>query len=152
VVADAGYRAPVNLKDELAKIVNVCHRTLFTTTSGRLGGGMKGMPVVLLTTTGRTTGKQRSTMLTAPVIDGDTVVLVGSNGGDDREPAWTRNLRANPEVDLTRDGRTAVMTARVASADERAALWPRVTAAYKGYGDYQQRTSREIPLVILTPR
>jgi deazaflavin-dependent oxidoreductase (nitroreductase family) len=139
-------------KDEIAKVVNTLHRSLFTATSGRVGGRVAGMPALILTTTGRTSGKRRATMLTAPIVDGDTVVLIASYGGDDREPQWARNLRANPDVDITMGGRTRPMRARIASSDERAALWPRVTAAYKGYAGYQTRTEREIPVVILEPR
>ena len=109
------------------------------------------MPVVQLNTVGRKSGKKRTTMLTSPVQDGDRVVLVASYGGDDRNPSWFLNLRDNPEVELTMHGRTRPMKARVATADEKAELWPRVVAAHKGYGQYQTRTEREIPLVILEP-
>jgi deazaflavin-dependent oxidoreductase (nitroreductase family) len=110
------------------------------------------MPVVDLHTTGRKSGLPRSTMLTAPVIDGDRVVLVASKGGDDRDPDWYRNLMAHPEVELTMGSRRRPMLARQASAAEKAELWPRVVAAYQGYGGYQRRTERDIPLVILEPR
>jgi deazaflavin-dependent oxidoreductase (nitroreductase family) len=142
----------VNVKDEIAKAVNVLHRNLFTATKGRVGGRVMGMPALVLTMTGRKSGAPRSTMLTAPIVDGDTIVLVGSYGGDDREPQWVGNVRAHPDVDVTMDGAVRPMSARIATADERAELWPRVTAAYKGYAGYQTKTEREIPLVILTPR
>jgi deazaflavin-dependent oxidoreductase (nitroreductase family) len=142
----------VNMKDEIAKAVNVVHRNLFTATKGRLGGRIMGMPALLLTTTGRKSGATRSTMLTAPIVEGDRVVLVGSYGGDDREPLWVGNVRANPNVALTMNGAVRPMTARIATADERADLWPLVTSAYKGYAGYQTKTTREIPLVILEPR
>lgn len=142
----------MNVKDELSKGVNLLHRSLFEVSKGRVGGRIMGMPVLVLRTTGRKTGKQRATMLTTPVRDGDTIVLVGSNGGDDREPMWVRNLRADPKVEVTIDGATRPMQARVASSDERAPLWPRVTSSYAGYAGYQKNTDREIPLVILEPR
>ena len=142
----------MNLKDEAGKVVNVIHQAVVRTTGGRVLGTVMGMPAVILHTTGRKTGKERTSMLTAPIIEGNTVVLVASWGGDDRHPLWYRNLEANPDVQLTRDGATRPMRARTASADERAALWPRVVAAYKGYGGYQTKTDREIPLVILEPR
>ena len=142
----------MNLKDEAGKVVNVIHRTLVRATGGRLGGRIVGMPVVILHTTGRKTGKPRETMLTTPVVDGDTVVLVASWGGDARHPLWYRNLEANPDVELERDGKRRPMRARTASPEERAELWPRVVERYKGYGGYQERTDREIPLVILEPR
>jgi deazaflavin-dependent oxidoreductase (nitroreductase family) len=79
------------------------------------------------------------------------VVLVASYGGDDRHPSWYLNLRDNPEVELTLEGQTRTMKARTASPEEKAELWPRVVAAHKGYAQYQTRTDREIPLVILEP-
>ena len=91
-------------------------------------------------------------MLTSPVQEGDTVVIVASYGGDNRHPTWFLNLRANPDVEVTMKGRTRKMKARVASAEERAELWPRVTEKYRGYASYQTRTDREIPLVLLEPR
>ena len=142
----------MNLKDEAGKVVNVIHRTLVRATGGRLGGRIVGMPVVILHTTGRKTGKPRETMLTTPVVDGDTVVLVASWGGDARHPLWYRNLEANPDVEIELDGTRRPMRARTASPEERAELWPRVVERYKGYGGYQERTEREIPLVILEPR
>jgi len=105
-----------------------------------------------LHTVGRKSGKPRSTMLTAPVIDGDRVVLVASKGGDDRDPDWYRNLLAHPGIELTMAGRRRPMRARPASPAEKAELWPRVVAAYQGYGGYQRRTDRDIPLVICEPR
>jgi deazaflavin-dependent oxidoreductase (nitroreductase family) len=141
----------VRLKDFTARRVNDLHRTVFRLSNGRIANRGMGMPVVMLTTTGRKTGKQRTSMLTSPVQDGDRYVLVASNGGDDRDPAWLLNLRANPTVEATIDGTTRAMTARVASSDEKAELWPRVVAKYKGYANYQTRTDRDIPLVILTP-
>jgi deazaflavin-dependent oxidoreductase (nitroreductase family) len=141
----------VNLKDEAAKVVNLLHRTLFDASDGRVGGRIMGMPALVLHTTGRTSGQPRTTMLTAPIVEDDRIVLVGSYGGDEREPMWTRNVRANGDVEITMDGATKPMRARIASAEERAELWPRVTSTYKGYADYQTKTTREIPLVILEP-
>ena len=142
----------MNTKDEIAKVVNTLHRSMFKATSGRIGGRLMGMPALILHTTGRKSGLPRSTMLTAPIVEAGRVVLVGSYGGDDREPAWTGNVRANPEVEITMGGSTKPMTAHIATADERATLWPRVTSAYKGYAGYQTKTEREIPLIILEPR
>jgi deazaflavin-dependent oxidoreductase (nitroreductase family) len=110
------------------------------------------MPVVELHTTGRTSGRARSTVLTAPVTDGGRVVLVASKGGDDRDPDWYRNLIAGPDIELTIGGQRQPMRARPASAAERAELWPRVVAAHAGYASYQRRTRRDIPLVICEPR
>ncbi|MCU1492704.1 MAG: nitroreductase family deazaflavin-dependent oxidoreductase [Acidimicrobiaceae bacterium] len=115
-------------------------------------GSAFGMPVVELHTVGRRSGQPRSTMLTAPIVDGDRVVLVASKGGDDRDPDWYRNLVACPQIELTMAGRRRPMSARRASDDEKTELWPLVVAAYDGYGRYQHRTARDIPLVICEPR
>ncbi|MFP5299568.1 MAG: nitroreductase/quinone reductase family protein, partial [Actinomycetota bacterium] len=72
--------------------------------------------------------------------------------GDDRDPSWYRNLLAEPGVEVTRGGRREPMTARPARPDERARLWPTIVATYGGYRRYQERTAREIPLAVLTPR
>ena len=138
-------------KDLMARAVNVLHKGILKSTGGRVGGNGFGMPVVILTTTGRKSGKERSTMLTSPVQEGERVVLVASYGGDDRNPAWFLNLRDNPDVQLEMNGKKRLMTAHVASAEEKAELWPKVTSAYKGYAQYQTRTDRDIPLVILDP-
>ena len=107
------------------------------------------MPVLLLTTTGRRSGKARATPLTY-LRDGADVVVIASNGGADRPPDWWLNLQHNPRavVQLGRDRST--VTARTASADERARLWPVITTSYAGYTRYQQKTTRQIPVVLLT--
>ena len=90
-------------------------------------------------------------MLTSPVHDEHRVVLVASKGGDDRDPQWYRNLTANPDVEVTIDGSTRKIRARTASPEEKAALWPEIVAAYKGYDGYQKRAHRDIPVVICEP-
>jgi deazaflavin-dependent oxidoreductase (nitroreductase family) len=142
----------VNAKDEAAKLVTGLHHAILRVSRGRVLGRIMGMPTVVLETTGRKSGQTRRTMLTAPVVDGDTVVLVASYGGDDRHPAWYLNLTANPDVTVELAGRRREMRARTATAEEKAALWPRITKAYKGYAGYQRRTDRDIPVVLLTPR
>jgi deazaflavin-dependent oxidoreductase (nitroreductase family) len=127
------------------------HKAVFRATNGRVANRGFGMPVVILATTGRKSGKRRETMLTSPVQDGDRIVLVASYGGDDRHPTWFLNLRDKPEVELTMGGKTRAMRARVATSNEKAELWPRVVEAYKGYAGYQKRTDRDIPLVIVEP-
>ncbi|HEU5151191.1 MAG TPA: nitroreductase family deazaflavin-dependent oxidoreductase [Iamia sp.] len=140
------------LTDLGMKGMNVSHRAVLKVSGGRLLTAPFGMPTVELHTTGRKTGQRRSTLLTAPVREDGRVVLVASKGGDDRDPLWYRNLVADPEVELTIDGVTTPMRARTATPEERAELWPRITAAYKGYAGYQKRTTREIPVVICEPR
>ena len=133
------------------KAANAVHKTIRTLSGGRLGNSLGRMPVVELHTIGRRSGKRRSVMLTAPVRDGARVVLVASKGGDDRHPDWYRNLVAHPEVEVTIDGKTVPMVARTASDEEKAELWPRIVAVYKGYAGYQSRTDRDIPVVICDP-
>ncbi len=138
--------------DLVLKTMNTIHRGVTKLTFGRAGWSFGNMPVVELTTTGRKSGQQRSVMLTSPIQEGDTMVVVASKGGDDQHPAWFLNLQADQNVHVaTKDGVKRAMVARVASADERARLWPQVTAAYKGYAGYQTKTVREIPLVLLDP-
>jgi len=140
-----------NAKDMMMRVVTGFHKAVFRASNGRLANRGNGMPVLQLTTTERKSGKRRTTMLTSPVQDGDRMVIVASNGGDDRHTSWFLNLREDPKVEVTMDGRTRPMRARVASPEEKAELWPRVVAAHGGYAQYQTRTDRDIPLVILEP-
>ena len=107
------------------------------------------LPVLVLTTKGRRSGKPRTVPLTY-FEDGGNLVLVASYGGRPHDPAWFVNLEAEPDVEVKIGGERRRMTARRATPDERARLWPTVVAGYAGYGDYQAKTSREIPLVILS--
>jgi deazaflavin-dependent oxidoreductase (nitroreductase family) len=141
----------MTVKDHLFRTVTAVHRGIFAATNGRVTGRGMGMPVLILTTTGRTTGQLRQTMLTTPLEIDDTITLVASFGGDDREPAWCKNLRANPDVEVTMRGKKRQMRARVADAAERADLWPRITSAHANYAGYQRKTDREIPVVVLEP-
>jgi deazaflavin-dependent oxidoreductase (nitroreductase family) len=127
------------------------HAAIFTATGGRVLGRAGGMPVLMLTTTGRKSGKKQTCMLTSPVQLGDAPVLVASYGGSDRHPAWFLNLRENPLVEVVTSSGSGPMRARIASPEEKRELWPRVTATYRNYAGYQERTSRDIPLVILEP-
>jgi len=138
--------------DRFLKMMNAVHRAALKVSGGRLGWTASNMPVVELTTTGRKTGRRHAVMLTSPIRDGDALVVVASRGGDDRSPAWYLNLVANPEVDVAVQGKPPVpMLARVATDDQRARLWPLVTVDHRNYADYQKRTEREIPLVLLRP-
>jgi len=128
------------------------HRTLLKVTGGKFGWEAQRMPVLELTTTGRKSGQPRSVMLTSPLQEGDTIVVVASRGGDDTHPAWFLNLRDNPDVQVAYKGAPKKpMHARVANAEERARMWPLVTADHKNYANYQTKTTREIPLVLLEP-
>ena len=142
----------MNAKDRVGIFVNTIHRNVFLATNGRVFGKLMGMPAVMLTTTGRKTGKKRQSMLTTPIHDDEKIVLVASWGGDDRHPKWYLNLRDNPDVEVVVGGKKRDMRAHIATPEEKAELWPQVVAKYKGYGQYQTKTTREIPLVILSPR
>lgn len=128
------------------------HRTLLTLTGGRWPKNLAGMPTLELHAIGRTSGEKRSTLLTAPILEDDQVVLVASKGGHSEHPQWYKNLVANPEVELTIDDETKPYTARTATGEERSALWSRITSEFKNYADYQSSTDREIPVVVCEPR
>jgi deazaflavin-dependent oxidoreductase (nitroreductase family) len=139
-------------KDFGFKVMNAVHRTILKISGGRLGWDVQHMPVLELTTTGRKSGRPHSVMLTSPVQDGTTLVVVASRGGAEQSPAWFLNLRDNPEVEVALQGAAKQrMRARIADPEERARLWPRVVADHTNYAGYQTKTSREIPLVLLEP-
>jgi deazaflavin-dependent oxidoreductase (nitroreductase family) len=138
-------------KDAFFKVGTGIHRAIFNISKGRIFGRAFGMPLIELVTIGRRSGKARATMLSVPIIDGDSLVLVASFGGDDRHPAWYLNLRSNPEVRVTIAGLTRTMIARIATEEERAELWPQIISVFDGYARYQKRTERPIPVIILEP-
>ncbi|MDE0928623.1 MAG: nitroreductase/quinone reductase family protein [Acidimicrobiales bacterium] len=132
--------------------MNTVHRSYLKLSGGRKGWVMAGMPVLKLTTIGRLSGQPRTVMLTSPFQEGDTTVLVASRGGDDIHPAWYHNLCATPQVTVTtQETKDQPMNARVANAEERARIWPLITEKFSNYAGYQEKTDREIPLVVLTP-
>jgi deazaflavin-dependent oxidoreductase (nitroreductase family) len=138
--------------DLMFKTMNAMHRVVLKLTGNRVGASFGGMPSLELTTTGRKSGNPRSVMLTSPLQEGDTYVVVASRGGDDKNPAWFLNLRDNPAVEVQVAGKAKQrMRARVASPEERARMWPLIAGKYKNYAGYQKRTDREIPLVLLEP-
>lgn len=138
--------------DAALKRMNAFHRGLLKLSFGKVGWTAAGMPVLELTTVGRKSGQRRAVMLTSPLQVGDSVIIVASRGGDDHHPAWYLNLCEHPEVEVGyRGAPKSAWTARVATPDERAEWWPKVTAKYKNYAGYQHKTEREIPLVVLTP-
>lgn len=137
--------------DRFLKNMNRVHRGLRALSFGKIGWTAANMPVLELTTTGRTSGRLRTVLLTSPVQDGENLVIVASKGGEPTHPAWYLNLVEDPNVTVTTIDRTRPMLARTAVADERAELWPRIVAAARNYADYQRKTDREIPVVILEP-
>jgi deazaflavin-dependent oxidoreductase (nitroreductase family) len=138
--------------DLALKTMNRVHRIVLGATGGRLGWTASGMPVIELTTMGRRSGQPRPTMLTSPYQEGSTIVIVASRGGDDHHPAWYLNLRDHPEVSVSVGGKPAQrMRADIADAQDRARLWPLITADHRNYAGYQRKTKREIPVVLLRP-
>lgn len=134
------------------RAMNGIHRFAMAVTGGRFGWNLRGMPVLELTTIGRKSGEPRSTMLTAPLVLGDSYVVVASRGGDDVHPAWFLNLRDNPAVETVIEGRPKQSrVARIPNDAERAELWQRIVAKHDNYAQYQTKTERQIPLVVLDP-
>lgn len=138
--------------DRVMKLANAVHRTALAVSFGKLGWRAEGMPVIELTTTGRKSGRTFSCLLTSPLQFDDTYVIVASRGGDTRHPDWYFNLTSNPDVQVSTGGKPRrPYRARVATAEERADLWPKAVSVYKNYAKYQGKTSREIPMVFLEP-
>ena len=127
------------------------HVALIRITRGRVGARMGTMTFCILTTTGRKSGVERHNPLASFPHD-DGLVVIASAGGSDTDPAWYRNLVANPDVRVEVDGVDRPMTARTATDEERALIWPGVIAKAKNFEGYQTKTSRKIPVVILRPR
>lgn len=140
----------IDPKDVVFKLAKVVHPLVIRLSGGRVGAKVGGLPVVILTTTGRKTGRPRATPLMVIEHDGQSYV-VASKGGDDRHPAWYLNLVATPEVSVERDGKTEAMLARVLDPEERERVWPVVTRSYKAYAAYEKKTERQIPVVELAP-
>ena len=128
------------------------HALIYRSSGGRVGHRLPGLPpMLLLDHVGGRSGARRTTALVY-VADGDDLVLVASKGGFERNPAWYHNLRASPETSVQVGTERRDVRARVAEPEERRRLWPKAVRTWPGYEDYQQRTRREIPLVVLEPR
>jgi deazaflavin-dependent oxidoreductase (nitroreductase family) len=124
---------------------------IYRATAGRVLGKVNRAPVLLLTTTGRRSGRRR----TAPVCylqDGDRLIVIGSNAGNVTPPAWALNLKANPDAEVEVGRERKQVTARVAAGEEREELWRKMNDQYSGFDRYKQRTDRDIALFVLDPR
>ena len=133
------------------RLMSTLNVWVFRASKGRIGSRfLRGAPVLLLTATGRKSGAARTTPLLF-LRDGERLVVVASKGGFSSHPAWFRNVEANPHVQIELGGERRAMRAQRASEAEKAALWPRLVAMYRDFDDYQARTDREIPVVILSP-
>ena len=145
-------KAEVAFANPIIQAMSRINTWLYRATSGRIGGRfLRGAPVMLLTTIGAKSGQRR----VAPLIyvrDGERIVVIASKGGMDHHPQWYRNLVAHPDVEVQIGAAVQPMRARTASREEKAALWPKAVAVYRDYDDYQARTTRDIPVVILEPR
>ncbi len=155
---DTGRRLPRATEAELRrmkpvmKLMTLANNAIFRASGGRLGNRFpgSGAPVGLLTTTGRRSNQRR----TVPLIylkDGERIVLVASQGGAVRDPVWHLNLCANPQAWFRTRDADHPYRARQASDEEKQALWPRLCEIYPPYADYQARTERKIPVLILDP-
>jgi deazaflavin-dependent oxidoreductase (nitroreductase family) len=144
-------KTEVAIANPLLKLMSRLNTWAYRATGGRLGGKFRGgAPVMLVTTTGRKSGRR----LTVPLLylrDGDRVVTVASKGGMDHHPLWYLNMLSNPGVEVQIGEDTRSLRAHTASTAEKAELWPKLVAMYPDYANYQARTTREIPVVILAP-
>jgi len=145
------YLSPISgvaLNDLNAKLLSRLHTTLYRLTNGRIGRRLVDNDMLLLTTTGRTTGKEH----TVPLLylrDGDRLVVIASYGGRPDHPEWYRNLLTDPRATVQILGDTRTVRATTMTVEERTAWWPRIVDAYNDYALYQSRTNREIPVVWL---
>ena len=135
----------------LAKWASSLHARLYRLTGGRfLPRWAEGIPVLSLTTTGRKSGRPRSTAIVY-VEDGDALAVMPSNAGSDAAPAWWLNLQAKPEAVVHLKGERRRVRARRATQEEQNRLWPRLKESYSGFEAYQDFTEREQPIVLLEP-
>ena len=136
----------------VTKHVSGLHVKIYRLTGGRIGHRIPGMfPTVLLDHVGARSGTRRTTPLVY-VEDGANVVIIASKGGHPKNPAWYYNLVANPDTTIQVGSERRAVRARVAQGEERARLWEVAKGTYSGFDDYQERTDREIPVIVLEPR
>jgi len=132
------------------KLGSSAHTGLYRATGGKLGGRMGKNPILLLNTVGRKSGKKRVTPLFY-VVDGGDYVIIASQGGAPTHPAWYLNLMANPDTTVEVGDREVRVKAEEADAAEKTRLWQKMVEIYPAYDDYQKKTEREIPLLVLHP-
>jgi F420H(2)-dependent quinone reductase len=144
-------RMSMAMPDSWLKAIGKLNVPIYRLSRGRIFGSIGTAPVLLLTSTGRRSGQPR----TAPVVflaDGERQIVIGSNAGNVRTPAWSYNLQANPDAEVEIRGARKLVRARVAAGEERAELWRKVNAMYAGFDSYDAKTSREIAVFVLEPR
>ena len=140
---------PSRLQARVLKAWTRFHRWAYRRTNGKVLSRMRGKPTLLLTTTGRRTGRLHTVPLPY-LADGDAMIVVGSASGAERHPAWVLNLVANPRVTVQYLADSGPAHAEILVGGERKAMWERINVEAPWYAGYQQRTSREIPLIRLT--
>ena len=133
------------------RYLGALHRVVYSASEGRIGSRIWGLDIVLLTTTGRKSGRPRTVPLCS-LRDGESFVVIASYGGLDRSPAWQLNLQHQPRATLQLGRNTHHVVAREATPTEHERLWAQVTARAPGYLRYQRRTTRRIPIVLLQPQ
>ncbi len=134
----------------MIQTVSRVHEFWYRVTDGMIGSSWMGRRMLLLTTKGRKSGKERTTPLLC-IEDGDNLVVIASYGGSDRDPDWWLNLKSNPEAQVQMGSRKMTVRGEKASAEEKRRLWPVIVETYAAYDDYQRRTRRDIPVVVLRP-
>jgi deazaflavin-dependent oxidoreductase (nitroreductase family) len=144
-----GEARPSRLQAEVLKAWTRLHRWVYQRTDGKVLSRMRGRPTLLLTTTGRRSGRLHTVPLPY-LADGDAMIVVGSASGAERHPAWVLNLIAEPRVSVQYLADSGPADAEILAGGERKAMWERINAEAPWYAGYQQRTSREIPLIRLT--
>ena len=154
IIVSRGWRMrslPAVRRTRLIEVLWKVHGWVYQRTGGRLGGRLLRMPVLLLTTTGRRTGLPHTSALTY-LPYGPNFVVIGSNGGAAKHPAWLLNLRANPRVAVQVQNALIDVYAREARGEERKMLWDRLVQVEHSYAVYQSRTTRTIPIMVLERR
>jgi F420H(2)-dependent quinone reductase len=139
------------VRDSRVRRLSRWHGRIYRLTRGLIGRRLVDNDMLILTTTGRRSGRPHEVPLLY-VRDGQGLVVIASYGGRPNYPDWYLNLVAQPEAEVQIRGRRHAVTARVASSEERAVWWPRIVEAYAGYSEYQSRTDRIIPVVFLDLR
>ncbi|MGZ4308027.1 MAG: nitroreductase family deazaflavin-dependent oxidoreductase [Gaiellaceae bacterium] len=138
------------MNDLTFRLLGGLHRNVYRLTGGKIGARIVNLPVLLLTTTGRKSGRPRTQPL-AYTRTGDGYVVIASKGGAAHHPLWYLNLRANPLAEVTVGRETQEVRAREAEGEERERLWRQMADVYSGYDRYAQKTSRRIPVIVLEP-